>query len=233
MRGRRIQPAVLKYYSITIITTMKKIIFGASVSAVLLIMSCNNAGSDSKAHLHKTGTKTADSMAVTPVPDEDVKTVTVTYANVDKTAAASIDEIISRYLHIKNALTADNGGEAAKGAEAMAAALGKLDKSFLTASQKKDYDFIENELKDDVKQVAVNGKKIAQQRAHFATISEQVHQLVEKFGTNRPIYYDFCPMARDNEGAYWVSEMKEVKNPYFGASMLGCGTVKELVPAAF
>ena len=41
------------------------------------------------------------------------------------------------------------------------------------------------------------------------------------------IYKDFCPMYNDNKGAIWLSESKEIKNPYFGKSMSTCGTVKE------
>jgi Cu(I)/Ag(I) efflux system membrane fusion protein len=34
-------------------------------------------------------------------------------------------------------------------------------------------------------------------------------------------------MAFNNKGAYWLSETKEITNPYFGASMLACGEVKQ------
>jgi hypothetical protein len=36
-------------------------------------------------------------------------------------------------------------------------------------------------------------------------------------------------MYNENKGAMWISEMKEVKNPYFGAKMLTCGTVEEVI----
>ena len=35
-----------------------------------------------------------------------------------------------------------------------------------------------------------------------------------------------CPMAFDGEGADWLSATPEVLNPYFGAQMLRCGTVR-------
>jgi hypothetical protein len=36
-------------------------------------------------------------------------------------------------------------------------------------------------------------------------------------------------MARDNQGAMWISEVKEIKNPYFGAQMFTCGSVEEVI----
>ena len=36
-------------------------------------------------------------------------------------------------------------------------------------------------------------------------------------------------MAFDNTGGYWLSNSKEVRNPYFGNSMLKCGEVKETI----
>jgi len=41
------------------------------------------------------------------------------------------------------------------------------------------------------------------------------------------VYYQFCPMAIDNKGAYWLSEESDIKNPYFGDAMLTCGETKE------
>ncbi|PKP34687.1 MAG: hypothetical protein CVT98_10650 [Bacteroidetes bacterium HGW-Bacteroidetes-15] len=39
------------------------------------------------------------------------------------------------------------------------------------------------------------------------------------------IYVQHCPMADNNKGADWLSSEKEIKNPYFGSSMLKCGEV--------
>jgi hypothetical protein len=39
------------------------------------------------------------------------------------------------------------------------------------------------------------------------------------------VYYQFCPMAFDNKGAYWISKTEDVRNPYFGLKMLSCGEI--------
>jgi len=45
--------------------------------------------------------------------------------------------------------------------------------------------------------------------------------------TDTAVYYDYCPMAFDNKGGFWLSEQKAIANPYFGKKMMTCGSVKE------
>jgi Cu(I)/Ag(I) efflux system membrane fusion protein len=42
---------------------------------------------------------------------------------------------------------------------------------------------------------------------------------------DKPVYVQHCPMADNNKGADWLSLEKEIRNPYFGSSMLTCGEV--------
>ena len=137
---------------------------------------------------------------------------------------------MGHYLHIKNALANDNGREAANGGKAMEQAMSKIDKSFFTAEQKKVYDDIEDELKEHAEHIGKNGDKIEHQREHFAMMSEVIYELVKAFGAGQPIYHDHCPMYNENKGgAMWLSEMKELNNPYFGAKMPECGKVEEVI----
>jgi len=36
-------------------------------------------------------------------------------------------------------------------------------------------------------------------------------------------------MAFDGKGGYWLSNSKEIRNPYFGDIMLACGEVTEVL----
>lgn len=59
-------------------------------------------------------------------------------------------------------------------------------------------------------------------------LSESILEVTESFGLEKDkVYKDFCPMAFDNKGAFWLSETEEILNPYFGEAMLSCGEVKE------
>jgi hypothetical protein len=69
---------------------------------------------------------------------------------------------------------------------------------------------------------------IEAQRTAFAALSTALITLVKQSGLSAGVLYvDFCPMAMNNQGAYWLSESSRIKNPYFGEQMLTCGEVKE------
>jgi Cu(I)/Ag(I) efflux system membrane fusion protein len=69
---------------------------------------------------------------------------------------------------------------------------------------------------------------VEEQRKHFETLSDNLIEAVEYFGVvEDTIYRQYCPMAFRDQGAYWLSGEKEIRNPYFGDKMLTCGEVKE------
>lgn len=209
---------------------MKKIFFGFMAIFAISLAACNSGPKNESTEndMNRTTTDTIRHAHATD-SDEDVKTVTVAYTKVDAKAAVSIKEIADHYLQMKNALVNDKGIEAASGAKEMERAIRKLDKSLLTAEQKASYDKHEGELKEHASNIATNGDKIKHQRSHFSMMSEVMYNLVKSFGAGRTLYHDHCPMFNENKGAMWLSEMKEVKNPYYGAEMLTCGSVEEII----
>lgn len=161
--------------------------------------------------------------------DKEATVVPITFTDVDPKAAMVIKEITGDYLQIKNALANDNGSEAAAGGKAMNEAIGKLDKSLLTAVQKKIFDNTEESLKEDAEYIGKKGDKVEHQRQHFATMSEAMYMLVKAFGAGKTIYHDHCPMYNESQGgAMWLSETKEIRNPYYGNKMITCGSAEEV-----
>ena len=124
-------------------------------------------------------------------------------------------------------LTKDDGKDAANGGKALSDAFAKFDQASLTAEQKKTYADIVSDAKEHAEHISMNADKIAHQREHFDMLSKDMYDLVKKFAAGEKIYVDYCPMYNDNKGATWLSETKEIKNPYFGKEMDTCGTVKE------
>ena len=208
---------------------MKKVFFYVIAILAITITACNNTGNKNEPEKHDMGNMKDSPQHVTADDVKDVKTVPITFSGVDAKAAATIEELVDRYLQIKNALVNDKGAEAANGGKQMEVALRKMDKSLLTAEQKKLYDDIEDGLKEDAEHIGRNGDKIKHQREHFSMMSKEVYELVKAFGAGRAIYHDHCPMYNDNKGAMWLSEIKDVKNPFYGAEMLTCGTVEEMI----
>lgn len=208
---------------------MKKLLFSLIATGTIFLNACNdNASTSEGSGLDSSNTTDTIQHAAEPI-DEAVETVAVTYTNLDAKVSASIKEIMGYYLHVKNALVSDNSNEAATGAQAMMDAFTKLDKSLLTAEQKRVYDTNADKLTSPAASIANNGDKIKVQRAQFAVMSEALYQLAKAFGGGRDLYHDHCPMFNENKGAIWLSETKEVKNPYYGSEMLTCGTVQEMI----
>ena len=119
----------------------------------------------------------------------------------------------NQYLHLKDALVSSKAEEAKKAAKELEQSLEAL------PNGKK------------ATQVAKNistSSDITEQRKSFSALSNEITSLVKGSKlTSGSIYLEYCPMANNNEGAFWLSNEKEIKNPYFGDAMLKCGSVKE------
>jgi len=73
-------------------------------------------------------------------------------------------------------------------------------------------------------------KDIEKQRAAFSDFNSGFYQAIKSFGLEgQKVYYEFCPMAFNNKGAFWLSNEEQISNPYFGDVMLRCGKVKEVI----
>ncbi|MCY7421436.1 MAG: DUF3347 domain-containing protein [Chitinophagaceae bacterium] len=71
-------------------------------------------------------------------------------------------------------------------------------------------------------------KNIEEKRKSFQMISDNLYDLVRTVRYDREkIYHQFCPMAFNDQGAFWLSQTSDIKNPYFGKKMLTCGEVKD------
>jgi Cu(I)/Ag(I) efflux system membrane fusion protein len=66
-------------------------------------------------------------------------------------------------------------------------------------------------------------------RADFEMLSRVVITLEKAIGPpgGEAHHLAFCPMAFDDDGAYWIQTEEEISNPYFGEMMLRCGTIEE------
>lgn len=72
-------------------------------------------------------------------------------------------------------------------------------------------------------------KDLSEIRKHFKALSAIAIAKAEN--TGRTFYIQNCPMAFDNTGADWLSNTKEINNPYFGPEMPHCGSVTKTIAA--
>lgn len=136
-----------------------------------------------------------------------------------------MDAVIKYYLQIKNALVSDKSNEAAKAGGLLQKALVNLGKQSMTQKQKKAYNDLSPAAEENAEHISENGGKIDHQREHFQSLSQEIYILAKLFGTSQTLYKDYCPMKK----ASWLSETKDIKNPYFGQSMPSCGTIKDTI----
>lgn len=135
--------------------------------------------------------------------------------------------ILNEYLSIKDALVNDSEQEAADAGSKLVSALEGFDVSSYSDSE-------QTELKDiilDAKEHAehISESPLEHQREHFDVLSKDVIDLVGITGTDKTLYQNFCPMYNNNKGAKWLSASKEMKNPYYGAKMMSCGSVQKQI----
>jgi hypothetical protein len=154
-------------------------------------------------------------------------TSVITSSVADAKNTVSVKEIVSAYLQMKNAFTEDNSTGAATAGKKLEAAFINFDKSTLTAAQKKTYEDLEADAREHAEHIGTNGGNIAHQREHFELLSKDIYDLVKAFGGGQVLYKDFDPMVNNGKGAFWISETKEIKNPYMGKAMLTSGSMKE------
>lgn len=66
---------------------------------------------------------------------------------------------------------------------------------------------------------------VEDQRVEFVLITETVENMLDGAIESGVVYKQYCPMAFDFKGGYWLSNSIEINNPYFGDKMLRCGKV--------
>ncbi len=181
---------------------------GASILA-LFFTACNSTGSKQP--------NNADSAKMLPA---------ATSSPAIASNAKPADGILTGYINLKNSLAADNGSDAAKNGREILDAVSKFDSSSLMPEQKKTFLGLVDDIKENSQHISVNGDKIHHQREHFEMLSKDMYDLVKSVGTDKSLYLDSCPMY-DNGKATWLSEIKEIKNPYLGKKMDTCGAIKE------
>ena len=72
-------------------------------------------------------------------------------------------------------------------------------------------------------------KDIEKQRELFYQFTEKVEPLFKESISEGAIYKQFCPMAFEGKGGYWISNAEEIRNPYYGDKMLKCGKITETI----
>ncbi len=134
----------------------------------------------------------------------------------DRGSQQQLSHILSSYFNIKNALVAGDANSAASNAAQFLKLVNTIDFKVISEGN------IHILSKDAGK---VSGTKdLNKQREYFAGLSSNMATIAKalKLGS-QPIYVQYCPMKK----ASWLSSEKQIRNPYYGSSMLTCGEITE------
>ena len=141
---------------------------------------------------------------------------------------SQLQSVVNQYFVLKDELVASRQDEALEAAAALLSSLESVDMSLLADEPHMYWMARLKEIEEHAEAIA-NTDNIDEQRKFFKTLSEGLIRSAKAFGTAEKLYVQYCPMANDDQGANWLSQSEEVRNPYYGNMMLTCGNVEEII----
>jgi hypothetical protein len=146
---------------------------------------------------------------------------------VDATFQNQLASVFTSYVELKDAFVSSDASKVKTEAKETNESLAKVDMKLVSGAAHNDWMNYLTPLQNSLKEIQESSDIEAQRKA-FSTLSDNLYKSVKAFGLGgKEAFYEYCPMAFNNEGAYWLSEQAQIKNPYFGDKMLTCGEVKE------
>jgi Cu(I)/Ag(I) efflux system membrane fusion protein len=140
-----------------------------------------------------------------------------------------LHDVFVASLQLKDALILSDAAKATESVSQIRVALSKVDLALLKDEALMDWMGSLKILNENLERIG-SSTDLTIQRQAFSSFSNGLYKSLKEFGAGGIIvYYVQCPMANDNAGAYWLSDTKEIRNPYLGNEMLTCGKVKETI----
>lgn len=185
------------------------------ICAGLFVTACNQSTQKSD---------TAAATAEAPKPAEAPK------SKLDEAGTQKLMTLVTHYYELKNALVATNATAADQASTKLITDADSLQAAIKTDSAnnrlyQQHLDAIRQGSKDIL---ALKDETCEKKRVHFEKVSDAMFALLKNADLkNAGVYRQFCPMAFNDKGAYWLSNEMEIKNPYFGKKMLECGEITD------
>lgn len=137
--------------------------------------------------------------------------------------------VFTASLKLKDALVLSDAATASASITEIKTSISKVDLNLLKDEGLMDWMGSLKILNENLERIG-GSSDLKIQRMAFSSFSDALYKSLKEFGAGGiMVYYTQCPMANNNAGAYWLSDTKEIRNPYFGNEMLSCGKVKETI----
>ena len=207
---------------------MKKTLFAAAVVAAFTFSACSEnktENADATAEMHEEmnhdgmTSDEADGAVIVETPD---------YSNVAEPLKTQVSQLVDQYMKLTDALVASDAAAAKAAANEVLTVANAMPVATLTTDEKAYAEEKTAVVVDNATKIA-NSEDLAAQRENLQPLSEAVFSMAKAFdAADETLYYQYCPMAFNNKGAYWLSSNEKIRNPYFGDAMLTCGSNKEV-----
>lgn len=125
--------------------------------------------------------------------------------------SAQSENDLQHYLKLKDALVASDLEASQKAALEMQSSL---------------YEGASEALNTSLQNLSAS-QDLAGQRKYFEEVSQEMYKALKASNEAKGLYKQYCPMAFNGKGAFWLSDKKQIANPYYGDRMLRCGRVEE------
>ncbi|KEO72465.1 DUF3347 domain-containing protein [Anditalea andensis] len=185
--------------------------------ALTFAVACNNQTETQEETAHDDGS--------THVMEADTRTAMSTDPDFTIESAAHqqlLRDFYTAYINLKEGLVAADNQRTDRAAKEM--------RTIITDAS---FNELEGEAHDHIAQMGrdvirmVEHSDVEEQRNYLNSLSTSLFTMLKAGDIQTEAYLQHCPMAFDNQGAYWVSDKEEIRNPYYGDRMLKCGSVRE------
>ncbi len=162
-------------------------------------------------------------------PSERETSIETKSINISRKFKEQLTDVYESYLIMKNAFVASDPALVGKKASEVLAEIKKTDMTLLEGEAHLTWMEQMKILKNQLAYMQ-QSEDIEAQRKAFALYNLTFYKTLKTFGLKEgAAHYQFCPMADNDKGAYWLSETEEIRNPYFGNAMLNCGENIEII----
>ena len=150
-------------------------------------------------------------------------------SNINPTFKTQLTKVYDAYLKMNDAFVDSNAKNVANEAKSVIKSINSVDMALLKGDAHMIWmDQLET-LNRTINAIS-KSNDIEKQRHQYIQFNLAFFKSIKMFGLeNTATYFQYCPMANNDKGAYWLSNTKDILNPYFGNAMLTCGETKETV----
>ncbi|MBW3520553.1 DUF3347 domain-containing protein [Chryseobacterium sp. NKUCC03_KSP] len=139
-----------------------------------------------------------------------------------KSVGSPLQSVQNSYFSLKNALVRSDVKTASANAKELTDAITAVKMNELSITEHNVWMKVMNTLGTDAKAISET-QDVKKQRETFKSLSKNMYDLLKTSKLSTPVYYQYCPM----QDANWLSTESTIKNPYYGAQMLTCGSTVE------